>query len=36
MNDLQIQYKSISEIIPYNNNPRNNDPAVDSVAASIK
>lgn len=36
MSDLQIKYKSISEIIPYNNNPRNNDPAVDSVAASIK
>ena len=36
MNDLQIQYKSISEIIPYENNPRKNDNAVDYVANSIK
>lgn len=33
---MNIEYKTIDEITPYNNNPRNNDPAVDSVAASIK
>lgn len=33
---MQIIYKKISEIYPYNNNPRNNDNAVDAVAASIK
>lgn len=33
---LQIIYKSIYELKPYKNNPRNNDGAVDAVAASIK
>ena len=33
---MNIEYKSIDEITPYINNPRKNDPAVDSVAASIK
>lgn len=29
-------YKKIGELIPYSNNPRNNDAAVDKVAESIK
>lgn len=33
---IQIAYRSVSELIPYANNPRKNDPAVDAVAASIK
>lgn len=33
---LQIEYKQISEIIPYSNNPRVNDDAVKYVAESIK
>ena len=33
---MQIIYRSVSELIPYVNNPRKNDPAVDAVAASIK
>ena len=36
MNKLKIEYKDISELIPYINNPRINDGAVDKVAASIK
>lgn len=28
--------KNIDEIIPYINNPRDNEPAVDAVASSIK
>ncbi len=31
-----IVVKSLSDLIPYANNPRNNDGAVDAVAASIK
>lgn len=31
-----IEYKSLDEIVPYINNPRNNEAAVDRVAASIK
>lgn len=31
----QIVYKSVDELIPYINNPRNNDQAVDAVASSI-
>lgn len=33
---MEIIEKNIDEIIPYANNPRNNDEAVDKVAASIK
>lgn len=33
---MQIYEKSISELTPYKNNPRNNAKAVDAVAASIK
>jgi site-specific DNA-methyltransferase (adenine-specific) len=33
---VQIIDKKISELIPYENNPRNNDGAVDAVANSIK
>jgi site-specific DNA-methyltransferase (adenine-specific) len=33
---LKIIYKQISELIPYINNPRKNDHAVDAVASSIK
>lgn len=32
----QIQMKSVDELIPYINNPRQNDDAVDAVASSIK
>lgn len=34
--DLKIVYKSVSELTPYENNPRNNDAAVDAVAESIQ
>lgn len=33
---LQIIYKKVSELIPYENNPRKNDKAVDYVAKSIE
>lgn len=33
---MQIIIKGIREIKPYENNPRNNDSAVDAVAASIR
>lgn len=33
---VQIVYKAIDELKPYKRNPRNNDGAVDAVAASIK
>ena len=36
MKDMKIIYKKIEDIIPYDNNPRNNDDAVDYVANSIK
>lgn len=32
----KIVYKNVSELVPYENNPRNNDDAVDYVANSIK
>lgn len=35
MNDLKIFQKKVSELIPYINNPRVNDGAVDAVASSI-
>lgn len=31
----KIEYRKIDELVPYVNNPRNNDSAVDKVAASI-
>ncbi len=36
LSELKIEYKDINELIPYINNPRINDEAVDVVAASIK
>ena len=36
MDRKQIIYRDIAELIPYENNPRDNDKAVDAVAASIK
>lgn len=36
MQNIRIEYKKISEIKPYRNNPRKNDKAVDAVATSIK
>lgn len=33
---MEILYKAMGELKPYENNPRNNDGAVDAVAASIK
>lgn len=34
--DIKIIYKSIDKIVPYENNPRLNDEAVEPVANSIK
>lgn len=36
MKEMKIEYKKIEDIIPYENNPRKNDEAVDYVANSIK
>ena len=36
MDCFQVKYLDIDEIIPYKNNPRDNDRAVEAVAASIK
>lgn len=36
MSELKIEYINIAKLIPYINNPRINDNAVDKVAASIK
>ena len=36
MSKLKIEYIDIDKLIPYINNPRKNDNAVDKVAASIK
>ena len=33
---LQIEMWTLDRVRPYENNPRNNDDAVDAVAASIK
>ena len=33
---MQVVAKSIDDIKPYENNPRNNDDTVDAVANSIK
>lgn len=34
--EIQVEYKNVDELIPYANNPRNNDNAVEAVANSIK
>lgn len=34
--EINIVYKSVDELIPYVNNPRDNSGAVDAVASSIK
>lgn len=36
MEKVKILYKKIDELVPYANNPRHNDGAVDAVAESIK
>ena len=36
MKEMKIEYKNIEDVIPYENNPRKNDDAVDYVANSIK
>ena len=36
MKEMKIIYKNIDEVIPYENNPRNNEEAVECVANSIK
>ena len=36
MSDFKIIQKDIDELKPYENNPRNNDKAVKSVAKSIE
>ena len=36
MKQMDIKYLDISEIVPYENNPRHNDNAVEAVAASIR
>lgn len=36
MNKVNVIYKSVDDLLPYANNPRLNDGAVDAVAASIK
>lgn len=36
MNKIQIVYKKTNELVPYENNPRNNDGAVKYVKNSIK
>lgn len=36
MNPIEIVYKSTDELIPYADNPRNNETAVDPVARSIQ
>ncbi len=36
MAKLQIEYKPIDKVIPYDKNPRQNDEAVQYVAESIK
>ena len=36
MNKMEVVYKKTAELVPYANNPRNNDEAVDKVANSIR
>lgn len=33
---MNIVYKKVKDLIPYENNPRDNDDAVDAVANSIR
>ena len=33
---MEIEYRKIKDLKPYENNPRHNDEAVDAVAASIR
>lgn len=33
---MKVEQRKLSEIKPYENNPRQNDEAVDAVAASIR
>ena len=36
MKEMKIEYKNIDDVIPYENNPRHNDNAVEYVANSIE
>lgn len=36
MKEIQIEYRSVDDLIPYINNPRHNEGAVEAVASSIK
>lgn len=36
MKEIQIEYRSVDDLIPYINNPRHNENAVEAVASSIK
>ena len=36
MSKIKIEYTDVDKLIPYINNPRLNDGAVDKVASSIK
>lgn len=36
MNETKVTYMDVDSLIPYANNPRLNDNAVNAVAASIK
>lgn len=36
MNTMNVVYMNIEDVIPYANNPRNNEKAIDKVASSIK
>lgn len=36
MDELKVEYRKIEDVLPYENNPRNNDDAVQAVAESIQ
>lgn len=36
MDKTKIEYRKLTDLVPYENNPRKNDSAVDAVAASIE
>lgn len=36
MDKTKIEYRKLTDLVPYENNPRDNDSAVDAVAASIE
>lgn len=36
MDELNVKYRKVADILPYEKNPRNNDDAVEAVAASIR